>query len=130
MTDRVKNEEDGFMRPYNFAALAEGNYLIEVQDSKGKVKVPFTHKVNKAAQPLQVKVKALTTDKKYQLIMVGSQAEVLQVNILDEANTLVYTDYIDAKNSFSKVYDLTKVKASNFTFEIRNSNEIISSQQF
>jgi hypothetical protein len=130
MTDRVKNVEDGFMRPYNFSALAEGNYLIEIQDSQGKVKVPFIHKVSRAVQPMQVKVKALPTDKKYQVIMVGSQADVLQVNILDEANTLVYTDYIDATGSFSKVYDLTKVKASNFTFEIRNSNEVISTQQF
>ena len=130
MTDRVKNVEEGFMRPYNFSALAEGNYVIEVQDSKGKVKVPFIHKVNKAVQPMQLKVKALPTDKKYQLIMVGSQADVLQVNILDGDRTLVYTDYIDANNSFSKVYDLTKVKASNFTFEIRNSNEIITTQQF
>jgi hypothetical protein len=130
MTDRVKNVEEGFMRPYNFSALAEGNYVIEVHDSKGIVKVPFIHKVTKAVQPLQVKVKALPTDKKYQLIMVGSQEDVLQVNILDGTNTLVYTDYIDANNSFSKVYDLTKVKANNFTFEIRNSNEVISTQQF
>ncbi|QHT69193.1 hypothetical protein GXP67_22385 [Rhodocytophaga rosea] len=130
MTDRVKNVEEGFMRPYNFSALAEGNYLIEIQDAKGKVMVPFIHKVSKTVQPLNVKVKALPTDKKFQVIMIGNQSDVLQVNILDEAKALVYTDYIDATNSFSKVYDLTKVKANNFTFEIRNSNEIISTQQF
>lgn len=130
MTDRVKNIEDGFMRPYNFSAIAEGNYLIEIQDSKGKVKVPFIHKVNKDMQPLKVNVRALPAEKKFKLVMVGNNENLLQVNILDQANTLVYTDYINASSNFSKVYDLTKVRASNFTFEIRNADKLISTQQF
>lgn len=130
LAERVKNTEDGFMRPYNFSAIEEGNYMIEVQDGKSKVKVPFTHKVTKAIQPLKVNIKALPAEKKFQLVMLGNNDDLLQVNILDQTNKLVYTDYIDARTSFSKVYDLTKVKANNFTFEIKKSDEVISKQQF
>jgi hypothetical protein len=130
MTDRILNSQDGFMRPYNFSGLAEGNYLIEVQDGKNTVKLPVTHKITSIEEAINVKIKALAVEKKFQLTMLGSSENGLQVDILDGANKLVYTDYIDAHNSFSKVYDLTKVKAENFTFEVKSSNKLISKEQF
>jgi hypothetical protein len=42
MVDRIKNERDGFMRPYNFASLEEGNYQIEINDHNGKVVLPLS----------------------------------------------------------------------------------------
>ena len=128
MTDKIQNATEGFMRPYNFSGLAEGNYLIEVQDGKNTVKLPVTHKRN--VEEINVKIKALAIEKKYQLTMLGSSEYGLQVDILDQTNKLVYTEYIDAHSSFSKVYDLSKVRANNFTFEVKSSNKLISKEQF
>jgi hypothetical protein len=52
------------------------------------------------------------------------------VNIYDAAQNLVFTDQIDKQGSFSRVYDLTKVHTSTFTFEVLGQGGILAKQQF
>ena len=127
MVDRIINDSEGFMRPYNFASLAEGNYQIEVKDHTGRVVLPLNHTV--AVAPVKVKIQALDT-KKFQLVMVGQSSGGLQVEIKDNNNRIVYSDYIQTSSSFSKVYNLSQLQADNFTFEVKNNNKVITSEQF
>lgn len=127
MVDRLKNDEHGFMRPYNFSSLAEGNYQIEITDHSGKVVLPLTHAVVTA--PVKVKIEALDT-KKFQLVMVGQALNGLHVDILDNNNKVVYSDYIQSQSSFSKVYNLSQLQSENFKFEVRNQNKVITTEKF
>lgn len=127
MADRIINDSEGFMRPYNFSSLAEGEYQIEVKDHAGKVVLPLNHSV--AAAPVKVKIEALDA-KKFQLVMVGQSSGGLQVEIMDNNNRVVYSDYIQTSSSFSKVYNLSQLPAENFKFEVRNNNKVITSEKF
>jgi flagellar hook assembly protein FlgD len=127
MVDRIKNTNEGFMRPYNFSSLAEGDYQIEINDHNGKVVLPLNHAV--AVAPVKVKIEALEA-KKFQLVMVGQPAEGLQVDILDNNNKVVFSDFITAQSSFRKVYNLNQVQAENFKFEVRSQNRIITTEKF
>jgi hypothetical protein len=115
------------MRPYNFSSLAEGDYQIEINDHNGKVVLPLNHAVSVA--PVKVKIEALEA-KKFQLVMVGQPAEGLQVDILDNNNKVVFSDFITAQSSFRKVYNLNQVQAENFKFEVRSQNRIITTEKF
>jgi hypothetical protein len=126
MVDRINNTE-GFMRPYNFSSLAEGDYQIEVKDHAGKVVLPLNHTV--AVAPVRVKIEAMDA-KKFQLVMVGQPSGGLQVDIMDNTNRVIYSDYIQAQSSFSKVYNLSQLQSENFKFEVRNNNKVISSEKF
>jgi hypothetical protein len=127
MVDRISNAEDGFMRPYNFSSLAEGNYQIEINDHNGKVVLPLAHTV--ASAPVRVKIEAIDA-KKFQLVMVGQPANGLQVDILDNNNRVVYSDFISAQSSFSKVYNLSQVQSENFRFEVRSEQKVITTEKF
>jgi hypothetical protein len=127
MVDRIKNDKDGFMRPYNFSSLAEGSYQIEINDHNGRVVLPLTH--NMVAAPVKVKIEALEA-KKFQLVMVGQPTEGIQVDILDNSNRVVYSDYIQAQSSFRKVYNLSQLQSENFKFEVKSQNKIITTEKF
>jgi flagellar hook assembly protein FlgD len=127
MVDRIKNEKDGFMRPYNFTSLAEGNYQIEINDHNGKVVLPLSHTA--VVAPVKVRIEALDA-KKFQLVMVGQPVGGLQVDILDNSNKVVYSDFIQAQSSFSKIYNLSQIPAENIRFEVRNQNKVITTEKF
>lgn len=129
LTDRVQNQ-NGFKRPYNFAFQTEGNYTIEVTDNSGKLRLPLMHQAIIAAQPAKVTVSALPDSKKYQVVMVGQIANDVRVDILDADSRVIFSDNISARNSFSKVYDLSQLKVANFTFEVKSQNQVVNTTQF
>jgi hypothetical protein len=121
------NAEGGFLRPYNFTSQPAGTYTLTVFDRNGKATLPVVHGAGQfrpvaAIKPVQ--------DKKFELTLVGSSAEQVSVNIYDAALNLVYTEQIDKQGSFSRVYDLTKIRTSNFTFEVLGQGGLLTRKQF
>ncbi len=121
------NTDGGFVRPYNFTSQPAGTYTLTVLDRNGKATLPLVHGAGQlrpiaAVKPVQ--------DKKFELTLVGSSADQVSVNIYDAAQNLVYTDHIDKQGSFSRVYDLTKVHTSNFTFEVLGQGGLLTRKQF
>jgi uncharacterized protein YfaP (DUF2135 family) len=126
MIDQI-NAEGGFVRPYNFASQPAGTYTLTVLDGNGKATLPLVHgagqlRPNAHIVPVQ--------DKKFELTLVGSNSELVSVNIYDAAQNLVFTDQIDKQGSFSRVYDLTKIHTSNFTFEVLSQGGVLTKKQF
>jgi hypothetical protein len=117
-SERVKNS-DGFLRPYNFDGLAEGEYTIAITDESGKrvEKVAYqSGTINKL-----VNVKKIGDEQKYLLTAGGKGAETIRVNIFDSAQTLLHTESKSIKADFAQVYSLVNVNGP-LTFEIIHEN--------
>lgn len=128
MVDQI-NAQGGFMRPYNFTTQPTGSYTLTVLDRNGKASLPLVH--GKAAEQIRPKVQINPVqDKKFQLTLVGNHSEQVSVNIYDAAANLVFTDKIEKQGSFTRVYDLTKIRTGNFTFEVVSQNGLITKKQF
>jgi hypothetical protein len=120
------NAEGGFLRPYNFSSQPAGAYTVTVLDRNGKATLPLVHGATQIRPNVQIKP---VQDKKFQLTLLGSNAEQVSVNIYDAALNLVYTDQIEKQGSFSRVYDLSKIQTGVFTFEVMSQGNIIAQKQ-
>lgn len=128
MVDQI-NAEGGFLRPYNFAGLPTGTYTLTVLDRNGKMTLPLLHSgADVQIKPI-VQIKAVDS-KKYELTLLGSTAETVFVNIYDASKSLVFSEQIAQKGSFSRVYDLNKLAAANFTFEVVSPSGAVSRKDF
>ncbi len=126
LTDQI-NAEGGFVRPYNFTSQPTGTYTLTVLDRNGKATLPLVYGTAQLRPTAQIKP---VQDKKFELTLLGSNAEGVSVNIYDAAQNLVFTDQISKQGSFSRVYDLTKVHTSAFTFEVLSQGGTLAKQQF
>ncbi len=128
MVDQI-NAEGGFKRPYNFTTQPSGSYTLTVMDRNGKASLPLVHGNAFAQTRPKVQISPVQ-DKKFQLTMLGSNSEQVSVNIYDAAANLVFTDNIEKQGSFSRVYDLTKIPAGSFTFEVVSEDGVVTKKQF
>ncbi len=117
-----------FLRPYNFIGQPEGAYTLTIADRNGKTEVPLEYKNEVTiARPI-VAVKPVN-EAKYELSVTGT-VEPIVVNIYDAASNLVYSDQINMAGSYSRVYNLNKLKAGNITFEVVGQNGVIRTAKF
>jgi ABC-type lipoprotein release transport system permease subunit len=127
LEDRLRNVS-AFARPYNFNALPAGKYSLVVEDAKGTETKQIFHRVKaqeEASSNLNIKVAPVEGSDKYTLSVLGTQIKPLEVKIYDSFGRLVYTDRIQETKSFSKVYDVTKVKAYGLTLEVENNTGVL-----
>ena len=123
LTDEVYGKN--FARPYNFNSVPTGKYNIEVSDKTSSQTVALDHNYASIDPIREVAVKPIENNK-YELTFIGNQAENVFVNIYDKNNELIHTETIDKKGSFSRVYDLKKINASGYTFEVSVADKVIS----
>lgn len=114
----VMRKTEHFMRPYNFASLPAGVYVIEISDEDGvrsrKVNhFPSAYKGNTTFAHLT----RLRDAGKYMLAVPYRGSDALTVKIYNERNQLLYIETETVNGNFAKLYDLSKV-GGNHTFEI------------
>ncbi len=127
LVDQI-DAEGAFLRPYNFMGLPAGSYTLTILDRNGKTILPIIHSnAGIQANPI-VQIKPVE-GKKYELTLLGNNAEALRVNIYDASRSLVYSEQIERKGSFSRVYNLNKLHANNFTFEVVSPNGLVSKKE-
>ncbi len=114
-----------FARPYNFNSVPTGKFNIEVSDKKTSETLSLVHNYASITPIHEVAVKAIENNK-YELTVIGNKSDNVVVNIYDKNNELIHSDLIDKKGSFSRVYDLNKIKASGYTFEVSVADKIVS----
>jgi hypothetical protein len=54
----------------------------------------------------------------------------VSVNIFDKHNELVFDDYIDHERAFSRIYDLSKVKANELRIEVESESKMLATAEF
>lgn len=117
-SDRIRNK-DGFMRPYDFSDMPDGNYKFTIQSAGGQVTTDIVHKQYKNDLDISV----ADTDEKdaYRLVVKGVKNDPVYVNIYDQKDRLVYEDVVKVGKNFSRIYAFPELNAD-FTFVVTQNN--------
>lgn len=124
-TERIK-QRNSFTKPYNFQNLRLGEYSFKITDEEGVylTKIKRSEEVNMVASIITL------DDEKAVVIVKGEFMAPVSVNIYDAHNVLVFDDYIDHESSFSKVYDLSKVRANELRIEVVSEKKMLATSEF
>lgn len=115
-TETMQDMEQ-FMRPYNFKALAYGEYTIELSDESGIrfKKVPH-YLVKESPRPAHV-THLRSGENRYMLAVPNTGKDALTVRIYAENSRLVFEEKQAIRGDFAKVYNLNAIEGD-YTFEI------------
>ena len=113
----VLKNVDGFIRPYNLASIAEGEYTIEVTDQytthSEKVMIG-TRRKGELASLFRVQGE----DGKYLLTVPSKEAKDISVRIFAD-DKMIYNQVEAISSDFARIYNLKKIKGD-LTFEIKD----------
>lgn len=111
---------NGFVRPYNFQNLKEGEYTIRIDDGTQSQAEKVVYQSGKLEKLIQVR-KMKSDEGKYLLTASGQGKEQITVNIYDSTDKIIYTELQQINDTFAQVYNLSQVKGG-IAFEIIHAN--------
>ncbi len=111
---------DGFLRPYNFSELPEGEYTISISDGLTKQIEKVDYREGRVAKLVNI-LKLSGQDNKYLVTAAGKGEEFLTVNIYDRNDQLLHTEARLTSGDFAQVYKVANANGS-LTFEIIHEN--------
>ena len=120
--EEIKHVE-GFVRPYNFSSLPEGDYTIELVDHAGKKIEKLSYRNGAVEQPASL-IHVASQGDKYLLTIPNRAKDVFNVKIYDDAGSLLYNHTEEVDGDFAKLYNLSKVSGK-FSFEITDKSGIV-----
>jgi len=112
--DETMNKMAGFVRPYNFEGLPEGQYTVKVEDENGKTVEKVNYNSGRVEKLIQVH--KLAGENKYLLSISSPKPEDVFIYIFDDKDNLVYNEIQSIKGEFAQVYNLMEMKS--FTIEV------------
>jgi hypothetical protein len=113
---------DGFIRPYNFADLGEGQYTIKVDNGSNWL----TERVSYRSEKLDNLTHLVALEgNKYLLTVPGQGSDNLTVRIFDQQGKPVYDDTSIVEGNFAKVYNLGKMQGP-FSFEVSGKGGVLN----
>ena len=118
-TEKIRGT-DGFIRPYNFSNLPEGNYSFELIDNLGRrdiQHVSYTHEPRKKVMHV---VRVGGTTDKFVLSVPNSGTSRLSINIYDDRGRVMHTDNEQITGDFARVYNI-KDHSGKVTFEVTDN---------
>jgi len=111
----------GFVRPYNFTNLPEGDYTMVIADQNGKQIESITYKRDKIEKLAHLT--KVSGSEKYVLTVPNREPGFIQVRIFDANNTIIYNQSEPVSGDFGKMYNLEKYSGT-FSFEITDKEGI------
>lgn len=122
----VVYKTNGFVRPYSFRELPEGDYTITIKDEHGKT----TEKVSYANQSPEklINVKKIGDDNKYIVTIASPQKDDFTISISDADNNLIYEEAAKIGGEFAKVYNMKNVK--NFSIEVSDGKGVLKKVKY
>jgi hypothetical protein len=109
------NKVSGFMRPYNFEGLPEGQYTISLEDENGKTVEKVNYKAGKVEKLIHLS-KVPGEQNKYLLSVASRGAEDVFIYIFDNNGNLIHNEIQTVKGEFAQVYNLNSIES--FTIEV------------
>jgi hypothetical protein len=111
---------DGFVRPYNFSHLPEGDYTIKISDKNGRMIENITYKQEKS-EALSHLLKVAGTNAKYLLTVVNKEQGDVTIRIYDNSNNVIYNKKEAVSSDFARIYNLEGIDGE-FTFEVTDAS--------
>ncbi|HCW08775.1 MAG TPA: hypothetical protein DGG95_15570 [Cytophagales bacterium] len=115
----------GFIRPYNFSGLPNGNYSISVKDSDGEKIETVGYNEEKKVRSIDdnewiAYIAQLSASENKFLVAVPKQGESnFSIQIFDPADQLVYSDEQKTNTHFGKIFKLKNCE-SGTTIRVTN----------
>jgi len=119
--DETMNKVDGFLRPYNFVGLPEGQYTVKVEDENGKVVEKVNYKSGRVEKLIHVQ--KLAGEEKYMLSISSPIPEDVFIYIFDEKDNLIHNEIQSIKGEFAQIYNLKGIKS--FTIEVSDKLGVV-----
>jgi len=128
-SESIKNSKS-FKKAYDLSKLPVGEYEFEIIDNKKVVSEKV--KVAPSEEDLRYIKASVVKEEgdKYSVKVIGEIVDPIAVNIYDKYGKLVYGDLIDIKNSFSRMYDLSKSFGKDVKFEVVQNGEVLAEANF
>ena len=123
-SETIKNV-DGFVRPYNFTNLEEGEYSIELLGENGRQVERVFYKLGKV-QKLANVMHVTGEPNKYILTVANKGQDVLTIKIYGDKGVLLYSKTEEVNGDFAQVYNLDKYNGG-LTFEVSDSKGVTKS---
>lgn len=123
-SETIKNV-DGFVRPYNFTNLEEGEYSIELLGENGRQVERVIYKLGKVEKLANV-MHVTGEPNKYILSVANKGQDVLTIRIYGDKGVLLYSQTQNVNGDFAQVYNLDKYKGG-LTFEVSDSKGVTKS---
>ena len=101
--EQIRNAKNGFIRPYNVAALKAGTYTIVLEDENGKREETIV--VEKVKAELMSAIIRLA-DKRCAVTLRGKNEASAYVSVKDESGKIVFEDRYDVEGTATKVLNL------------------------
>jgi hypothetical protein len=114
----VIRNSDGFIRPYNFATMVEGEYTIKVDNGSNWMSETVAYKSSHLDEGTQL---IRTHDGKYLLTVAGHGPEFLTVTIRDAKGVDLHSEVRSVTGDFARVYNLDNL-AGPFSFEVSDNS--------
>jgi flagellar hook assembly protein FlgD len=119
-TEKIRST-DGFIRPYNFSKLPQGNYSFELIDNSGRRQVEqVNYKLERQPKTMHVVQVAGTTDK-FVLSIPNEGSSNVSITIYDDLNRIMHTEKQTVTGDFARVYNIKDYKGE-VTFEVTDGN--------
>jgi len=109
---------DGFIRPYNFENLSEGEYTFELKDENGSKTERIAYAEKKAAEKI-AKIVRLPNTEHYALLVPSNGSKSLSVDIYNENGISVYSKNQSVSGDFSQLFNLAGLES--FTVVVSDS---------
>lgn len=123
-SETIKNV-DGFVRPYNFTNLQEGEYSIELLGENGRQVERVIYKLGKVEKLANV-MHVTGEANKYILTVANKGQDVLTIKIYGDKGVLLYSKTEEVNGDFAQVYNLDKYNGG-LTFEVSDSKGVTKS---
>lgn len=111
-------KSSGFLRPYNFEGLPEGEYTIKLNNGSNWMTETINFNSAKAEKLAQL---IRMADGKYLLTVAGKGEDKITVRVSDKAGETVHYESTPVYGDFAMVYDLGKLN-DEFSFEISDQH--------
>ena len=117
LSTNIKNT-DGFIKPFNFTQLEEGEYTFEITDNSGTIVENVTYDRSEISLSTVYNIK---DSQKYKLNVLAEGSDV-KVTILDVNRNIVHEESMEGAESFSRTYDLSEVGEEGYIFKVETGN--------
>jgi len=120
-------KSNAFLKSYNFSKLKSGKYFVTVSNGDSHVSKSLSVNTVNTIPDRELDVNLeMISDSKYKVIVKGADSNPIYLSITNDEGKVVYSDIFYYSKDFSRVYDLSNVKAKKITFTVSKKYKTIT----
>jgi hypothetical protein len=119
-SEQIK-EDDGFIRPYDFSELPDGDYTVTVSDGDIQFEEKIEHREEEQLRLLAHVTKIDSGEDRYLLSVPGKGEQEITIKLYNDQFNLLYEGKERIVNGFAQVYNIKNLGLQEIiSFEVSN----------